>query len=252
MEENDFKISLRHADNLYAAGKWEAAVSAASAALEAAKATGNEENSADVLNRRGWSERYVGFKTDSLDIRREMYENARRDWQEVLNISKNLKTRISAIKGLILLPDENIQQLCEKGLLEIKRNEQELENLKAEMINSQAIEIRKTDPVQASNMFVRAHEKVQPQTVIAGHLMQNAGTCWLMLLKEEKGLYQRYLFAQRAISCFEQALMEYPADQTEHRKSTQTKLDNIKKDLVRYTKEFKEEQEREKQEQTKK
>lgn len=244
MEDNDFKISLRHADNLYAAGKWEAAVSAASAALEAAKATGNEENSADVLNRRGWSERYVGFKSKNPDEKNAMYEAARKDWRVVLEKSKNLKTRISAIKGLILLPDEDVNQLCDMGMLEIKNDQQEKENLKAELINSKAIELRKTDPAQASNMFFGAHKKVQPRTVIAGHLMQNAGTCWLMLLKEEKDFYKRKLFAQRAISCFEQALMEYSADQIEHRKSTQNKLDNTRKDLVQYQKELDEDQEK--------
>ncbi len=231
MEENDFKIGMRHADNLYTAGKWEAAMNAASAALEAANKTSNEENSADALNRRGWSARYVGFKSDNPEVKKEMYENARRDWKEVLNISKNLKTRISAIKGLILLPNAKIEILYAMGMEEIKRNQQDLENLEAELMNSKAIEIRKTDQVRAFNMFEDAYKIVRRGTVIAGHLKQNAGTCWLMLLKEEKDLYRRELFAHRAIKNLKEALNEYPSDQTEHRKSTEKKLANAEEEL---------------------
>lgn len=252
MVENSFKVSMSHADSLYKAGKWEAAADAASAALEAANATGNEEYSAEALNRRAWSRRYIGLKSNDPDVIKQMYEKAQRDWREVLDISKNLEMRISAIKGLILLPAESVEEWCEIGLEQINRKRQELTNLEVDLINSKAIEIRKTDQVRAFNMFEEAYKIVQHGTVIAGHLKQNAGTCWLMLLKGEEELYQRILFVNRAIRNLEKALAEYPADQVEHRKSTQNKLDNIRKDLVQYQKEFDEEQEREKQKQTNK
>lgn len=234
-KQNDFKNSMREADDLYAAGEYEAARNAASRALEVAleiaKETGNDENSADALSRRAWSERYVGFKSDNPKVQKEMYESARIDWLEVLFLSKNLKTRISAIKGLILLPNANIESLYEMGTEEIKRNQQELENLEAELMNSKAIEIRKTDQVRAFNMFEDAFKIVRRGTVIAGHLKQNAGTCWLMILKNEKDPYMKELFANRAIKNLKEALAEYPADQAEHRKSTEKKLANAEEEL---------------------
>lgn len=41
----------------------------------------------------------------------------------------------------------------------------------------------------------------------------------------------RELFANRAIKNLKEALAEYPADQTEHRKSTEKKLTNAEKEL---------------------
>lgn len=249
-EEKYFERLMKEADELYANGEWLKAIKPASMAKEVAKTIGNNEYIAEALNRRGWSTRYVGFKSKIPNEINELYKDAYRDWQGVLSKSTNLKTRISAIKGLILLPGENVNQLCDQGMLEIKNDQQEKENLKAELINSKAIELRKTDPLVAFNMFTQAYETVQHRTVIAGHLLQNAGTCWLMLLKDEKDLYNRKHFAQRAILCLEKALEEYPNDQTEHRKSTQNKLDNTRKDLEKFAKEYEEEKDKtEKEEQ---
>lgn len=234
-KQKDFKNSMKEADDLYAAGKYEAARNAANKALEVAleiaKETGNDEYSADALNRRAWSERYAGFKSDNSKVQEEMHESARVDWQEVLFLSKNLKTRISAIKGLILLPDAKIENLYKMGREEIRRSQQELENLKAELINSQALEIRKTNPLQAFHKFQEAYKIVEHGITIAGHMEQNMGVCWLMLVKDEKHSGTRKAYFERAIKHFEQALAEYPKDQIEHRKSTEKKLANAEKEI---------------------
>ncbi len=246
-KEEYFKKMLKGADELYENGEWRRSVDIANVAVDTAREIGNEEYSANALNRRGWGERYVGFKSDNPEERKVMYEAARKDWKVTLEKSKNLRTRISAIKGLILLPGKDVKKLCNIGIQEIQNSHldaQEKENIKAELENSREIETRKTDPQKAEKGFLKSYETVQHGTVIAGHLLQNAGTCCLMLLKDAKDAYDKYYLARRAILLLEKALEEYPADQIEHRKSTQNKINNTKKDLAQYEKEYKEEKDK--------
>ncbi len=247
MTEKTYREALREAEELYKKAEYEKAIEQADISLELAIELKNEEYQATALNKRAWPERYIGFKTKDEDLRAKMYNLAKKDWQAVLEKSNDTKIRISAIKGLILLPGENVKELCNVGIQEIHNSHletQEAENMKAELKNSREIETRKTDPKKAEEGFLKAYETVQHGTVIAGHLLQNAGTCCLMLLKDAKDSYDKYNLAQRAILLLEKALEEYPADQIEHRKSTQNKINNTKKDLEQYEKEYKEEKEK--------
>ena len=221
----EFEKDLQVADDLYDDGRHSGAVKVCSSALKFAK---NDEQIAIALDRRGWSARYVGFKDRDGKNREAAYKMAREDWQRVLKISSDIDLRISAIKGLILLPEEDGEELYRTGITAVN---QYADNLKAELGNSYGLMVREEDPEKAIHIFLNTYGTVEKETVIAGHLMQNVGTCYLILKGLEKNVFQRNLYAIEAINYLEIAIKEYPKDQIKHRGSTQGKIDRIKKEI---------------------
>lgn len=227
----NFEELMKKRDEKYGNGKWKESIPFATGAMSAAR---DEEEVALAQNGRAWGERYVGYKTDDPKERQRMYELARLDWRAVLEKSKNIDIRISAIKGLILLPEENVPELCDLGVREIKTQISEYqrrEDMKAELLNSKGIDIRKTDPVAAEGIFLDAYETVEHGIVIAGHLINNAGVCHLMLKNQAEDKGDKRKHAEKAIEYLRKALIEYPEDQIEHRRAAQRKIDNTLKEI---------------------
>lgn len=226
----EFEELMKKRDKEYSDGRWKESIPFATAAMGVAI-----QATALAQNERAWGRRYVGYKTDDLSEREEMYELARQDWRAVLEKSKNIDTRISAIKGLILLPRENIVELCDIGTGEIKTQvseEQRRENMKAELLNSKGIDVRKTDPISAERIFLNAYKTVEHGIVIAGHLINNVGVCHLILKNKPKiNKGEKREHAEKAIKYLRMALKEYPEDQIEHRRAAQKKIDNTLKEI---------------------
>lgn len=225
MEETGFKENFQMANDLYRDGKYSEAIHACFLALNYVE---GDEEKAVVLNRRGWAARYDGFKSEEEKHKEEVYEMAGNDWRAVLELSSNIDLKISAIKGLMLLPGEDTKRLCQIGMTNVDNH---AKNLKAEIRNSFGLSIKEKDPRGAISIFRGVYSTVEKGTTIAGHLMQNIGTCWLILKNREKALTWKISHATKAIECFEIAMKEYPKDQVEHRRSTQGKIDRTKEEI---------------------
>lgn len=225
MTGNEFEKDLQAANIFYKDGKYFEAIQACFFALTNAK---NNEEKAVVLNRRGWAVRYEGFKSEEEKHKEEAHEMARNDWRAVLELSSNIDLKISAIKGLMLLPGENTRRLCQVGMANVDNH---AKNLKAEIKNSFGLSIREKDPRGALSVFRNVYGTVEKGTAIAGHLMQNMGTCWLILKSQQEALVWRRSYAVNAVECLEIAMKEYPKDQVEHRRSTQEKINNTEKEI---------------------
>ncbi|MCK4454038.1 hypothetical protein KAU51_01660 [Candidatus Parcubacteria bacterium] len=220
----EFEELMEKRDKEYSDGNWKESIPFATAAISVAI-----QATALAQNGRAWGRRYVGYKTDDPQERETMYRLARQDWRAVLKTSTNIDTRISAIKGLMLLPEENIPELCELGIREIKLRipeYQRRENIKAELLNSKGIDVRKTNPEDAERIFLNAYETVERGIVIAGHLINNAGVCHLILKNQAEDKGEKREHAEQAIKYLKMALKEYPEDQIEHRRAAQKKIDN--------------------------
>lgn len=230
MTENEFEKDLQAANTFYKGGKYSEAIQACFFALTYAK---SDEEKAVVLNRRGWAARYDGFKSEEEKYKEEAYKMAREDWRKVLELSSDINLKISAIKGLMLLPGGNAKGLCRMGMTIIDKH---AENLKIEIRNSFGLSIMEKDPRGALSVFRSAYYgTAEKGTTIAGHLMQNMGTCWLILKNQQKALVWRRSYAVNAVECLEIAMKEYPEDQIEHRGSTQEKINRTEKEIEEMT-----------------
>ena len=226
MTGNESGKDLQVADTFYKDGKYSEAVQACFFALTHAK---SDEGKAVVLNRRGWAARYDGFKSGEKEHREEAYEMARTDWRKVLELSSDINIKVSAIKGLMLLPGENVEALCRMGEVAISNY---ANNLTAEIINSYGLVVRGTDIDKAISIFTKGYEEAERGTTISGHLAQNIGTCRLMQKDQEKSLKSKKECAISAIISLRVALEEYPENQIEHRRSVQGKIDNTQAEIA--------------------
>jgi len=222
---SEFEEDLQVANSLYEDGKYSRAVKACSLALKYAQ---DNEQIAVTLKRRGWAARYDGFKSKDEAYRKAAYKMARKDWRKVLEMSSDIDLKISAIKGLMLLPEEDSEELYQIGIVAI---DEHAKNLKAELGNSYGLMIREEDPRRATFIFLNAYETVEKGTTIAGHLMQNAGTCYLMLKGQEEIVFQKRHYSIEAIKYLEIAMEEYPENQIEHRRSAQGKIDRTREEM---------------------
>ena len=225
MADNEFERNLQAANIFYKDGEYSEAVQACFFALVYAKS--NEEK-AVVLNRRGWAARYDGFKSEEEKHREGAYEMARKDWRKVLELSSDIDLKISAIKGLMLLPGEDVKALCQMGKVTVSNY---ANNLTAEIMNSYGLVIRETDVDEAMSIFEKGYEKAEKGTTISGHLAQNVGTCRLIQKDREKSLKLKREYALGAMISLRVALKEYPENQIEHRRSVQGKIDNTQKEI---------------------
>lgn len=226
--EEEWKESYEKAEELYAAGKYPEAFNSAGKAIESVS-----KEFVLALRNAAWSARYIGFKDESK--RSEMYEIARKYARLMLAISTDVQARNSAIKLLMLLPGENNLELCHLGIDELEKaqffDESIKEDLLGELKNSLGIEVRKTDPKAALVIFEEAYRRVRSGTKIAGHLMQNAAICWLMLKNKTAYKSLKLQYANRAIPLLEKALKEYPLKEAEHRRSAQNKIDKTNEEI---------------------
>ena len=184
-----------------------------------------------ALRKKGWTNRQIGYKNP--EARDKAYKVALNCAQEILKMSEDVEERNSAIKLLILLPEIDIEPLCNMGIRELDGSNldyQERDNLKAELSNSLGLEIRKTDPARAFVIFTESFKTVEKGTIIAGHLMHNAGTC-LLILKNEATHIEKYSHARSAIRYLERALENYPKDQKGHRDAVEKKITNTQKEI---------------------
>ena len=225
MADNEFEGDLQAANIFYKDGKYLEAVQACFFALTHAK---SDEEKAVVLNQRGWAARYDGFKSEEEKHREEAYEMAREDWRKVLELSSDIDLKISAIKGLMLLPGEDIEALCQIGEAAILDY---ANNLTAEIVNSYGLVVRETDIDKAISIFTDGYWKAKDGTTIAGHLAQNIGSCLLIQKNQEKSLELKRKYAVSAIHKLRIALKAYPENQIEHRRSVQGKIDNTQKEI---------------------
>ena len=223
---SEFEEDLRVIETLYEDGKYSGAIQACSLALEY---TRDNEEIVVVFNKRGWAARYDGFKSENEAYRKEMYKIAREDWRKVLELSSDTNLRISAIKGLMLLPGENGKELYQTGIVTIDKY---ANNLKAEIGNSYGLMVREKDPMKATTIFWNAYKTVEKGTIIAGHLMQNLGTCLLILKNNDKDPRQKLSHAIEAVQYLKIAMKEYPENQFEHRRSTQRKIDKTETEII--------------------
>ena len=152
---------------------------------------------------------------------------ARTDWRKVLELSSDINIKVSAIKGLMLLPGEGTMSLCQVGMADIDNH---AKNLKAEIKNSFGLSIREKDPRKAVSVFRSVYRTVEKGTTIAGHLMQNMATCWLIIKDQEKDLVWKIDSANKAIEYLKIAMKEYPEGEIEHRRSTQEKINRTEKE----------------------
>ncbi|MCK5490861.1 MAG: hypothetical protein KAI67_03385 [Candidatus Pacebacteria bacterium] len=226
----EFTTALKEANKAYSDGNHKEALELATDAERIAL-----EMTIQATRKKSWSARQVGYKENDESIRVKMYCIARTGAQFILDYSRDFEMRNSAIKLLMLLPGSDIESLCKIGVREVKFaeliNEGEKESWIGELRNSLGIEVRKTDPRQAMDIFLSTHETVKSKTVIAGHLMQNAGTCLLMQMNETKYINMKHYYAHKAIQLLQKAIDEYPEDQKGHRESVKNKINNTKEEI---------------------
>lgn len=233
----EYKKAMEEAEKSYSNGNLDDSIVMASKAIEIIK-----ECEAIALRKRGWSKKHKGHKNP--EIRDALYSEAKNDAYEILEISKDVKTRNSAIKLLMLLPDGNIKILCNAGINEVENSSlsgQEKGDLKAELKNSLGLEVKKSDPEEAMRIFNDAYESVTKSTTLAGHLKHNAGTCWLEMANVENDNLNRWSYLTYALDNLEKALQEYPADQTFHRKAVEGKIEDIKRKIEEVNNQIEEE-----------
>lgn len=223
MTDNEFKDAYQKAEKLYTDGKYEKAVPVAEEAMKIAT-----DSLVKALRKQAWSAKHAGHK--NAEIRDKMYEIAFACAKKILEISGDPEARNSAIKLLILLPGAKTKELCEMGLKELDKAYfiyQKRENLKAELKNSLGLEVRKVNPAEAICIFLNAYETVSKGTTLAGHLLHNAGTSWLIMANAEKKNLKKWSYLTYALDNLEKALKEYPVDQIGHIKAVKGKLNDI-------------------------
>lgn len=216
----EYKKAMEEAEKYYQSEDFDNSIVKASEAIATIR-----ECEVIALRKRAWSNKHKGHKNP--EIREECYREAKNDAYEILEISKDVETRNSAIKLLILLPDENVKILCNAGINEAENSglsEQEKGNLKAELKNSLGLEIKKSDPEEAMRVFNDAYESVTKNTTLAGHLKHNAGTCYLEMANAENNNLDKYSYLIDALEYLQKALKEYPASQTLHRSAVERKI----------------------------
>lgn len=223
----EFERLMEHRDLDYKYGYYESSNDWATKAIGAAR---DKEEIALAVVKRGWGERFRGFKIDDPDERKKMYLAAKHDWLFVLEDEpKDIDVMISAIKGLMLLPGEDVYELYELGEREIAKrvtDSQERKNLEGELGNSQGIQVRAKYPKTAMQIFLYHYKEVTPGTVVAGHLIKNLAVCCLMLKNSELDKQEKAEYANVAIGYLRKSLKEYPLEQIEHRRDAQAKIDN--------------------------
>lgn len=224
MTEELWVNPFKEANKLYDVGAYPDAFRFANEAAEFI-----EKDYVLILRKRMWSAYHVGFKEEVK--RAEMYEIARKDARLVLATSNDLRIRNSAIKLLIILPDEDVRRLCSVGIRELSLSNlssQEKEDLKGELRNSLGLEVKKSYPDKAIHIFTDAYETVSKGTTLTGHFKHNAGTCWLEMANIEKDNMKKMAYLTHALDNLQQALKEYPANQLAHRKTVEEKIKDIK------------------------
>ena len=220
-----FQTKFSEAEEYYKNGEYYEAIQVCKFALTC---VGNNEERALVLNKRGYAERYLGFRSTSEEHRENSYKKAGTDWREVLIISSDIELQISAIKGLMLLPGEDLEALCRISKVAILNYSN---NLTAEIMNLYGLVIRGTDTNEAMFIFEKGYGKAERGTIISGHLAQNIGICRLMQKNQEKDLRSKREYAISAMISLRVALEEYPENEIEHRRSVQGKIDNTQKEI---------------------
>ena len=245
-----FEKYITEADKLYIEGQYEESVSAASGAMIFSQSN-NKEDKARAFDRRAWSYQKIGYKTSDKNLRANMYRMAREDWFEAFKLTQNFERRFSSIKGRMLVLLENVTLvkveieeetltlnkelagLYQFGEREIEKHAsgQNAQNLKAELLNSLGIEVRKSDPETASKIFTCGYMIVEFYTTIAGHLQHNKGTCYLMLKNQTKDKAEKLKYAEIAILYLKWALEEYPEDQVAHRNAAENKIKNTEEEI---------------------
>lgn len=225
MTAREFETRMLKAEVYYKDGKYYDAIQMCNFAFVYTK---SDEERALVLNRRGYAERFYGFKSKVNEHKQESYEMARKDWRKVLELSSNIDLRISVIRGLMLLPGEDIEALCQTGKVAISNY---ADNLEAELINSYGLVVRETDQERAISIFTDGYDKAERGTIISGHLAQNVGTCRLIQKNQEESLKSKKEYAISAIISLKVALEEYPEDQKEHRRAVENKIANTRAEI---------------------
>jgi len=224
------------ARRLYEDGKYLSAYLAASDAVSQAMKAYEL-----TLRKRMWGARFAGLKDEK--IRDEMYKIARQDALQIISMSEDVEIRNSAIKLLILLPGEDIKKWCVMGIDELQSaelvgiaTEEDKGDLIAELKNSLGSAIKKENPEKALKIFLDAYDLLSKKgTTLAGHLMQNAGTCQLMLADVEKDESRRLAHPEKAREYLGKALENYPRDQTAHRETTSRKLNDAIEKIKKIT-----------------
>lgn len=223
--EEDWKRPFERAEALYGEGKYLEALKPAEEAVGIIA-----ELHALALRKAAWSARQIGLKNDSK--REEMYKVAREYARLILEISHNVEMRNSAIKLLVILPDEDVKRLCSMGVSELRRapnlDDRVREDMIGELENSRGLAIQGGYPLDAERIFLGAYATVSKKTTLAGHLLNNTGGCWIKMAESEKDDPQRLFYLERAVGYFEKALEEYPEDQVGHRNALKKKMQDIK------------------------
>lgn len=127
-----YRKAIEEAEKYYLSENFDNAIVKASEAIAIIR-----ECEAIALRKRAWSNKHKGHKNP--EIREECYGKSKNDAYKILEISKDVETRNSAIKLLMFLPDENIKILCKAGINEVENSsssEQKKGDLKAELKNS--------------------------------------------------------------------------------------------------------------------
>ena len=228
----EFEELMEIRDKYYKKGYYGQSIYWATRAIELAR---NKEEMALALNARAWGERYVGYKADDPMVKDKMYALAKGDWTAVLEtMPEDIDVVISAIKGFMLLPGNDVEELYKLGAREIEKrivDDQTKDNLKADLINSMGIIAREKDPEVAERIFLQGYEIVESGITTAGHLINNAGVCHLILKNQAEEKNEKYLHAKVALEFLTEALDHYPLDQIEHRRAAQKKIDNTLKEI---------------------
>lgn len=206
-----------------------------------------------------WAARYDILKNENLspDERKiKYYEEVVPDCELFLDLTVNqkqhIKERVSVIKLLLLIPGQNIKELCCLGIKELESSdlkEVEKNNYKAELFNSLGISYKRNNTPKAIRILKLGLKLAVPGTVISGHLLQNLGDCYQNYFRLEKGadkaedcikesserdkreaLEDMVGAYEKAIECWNKALELYPKKHEEHRRSVQERIENIEKE----------------------
>lgn len=190
-----------------------------------------------------WASRYEILKDEGLDAaakKTRYYEEVVPDAELFLqitlqNMAALVKERVSVIKLLLLIPDQNIEELCAQGLGELEESMAEgvaRDNLKAEILNSLGIFYKRTATPQAIKKFKEALKLATQGTVIYGHLLQNLGDCYQNYFRDsDKSASDRVKAFHQALECWQLALENYPKDQRVHRESVEKRIKNINEEM---------------------
>ncbi|MDD3190536.1 MAG: tetratricopeptide repeat protein [Candidatus Pacebacteria bacterium] len=206
-----------------------------------------------------WAARYDIFKNENLlsDEKIAKYEgevvpDCRLFLELTANQKRYVEERVSVIKLLLLIPGQNIKELCCLGIKDLKASdlaEVNKRNLEAEFLNSLAIPYKRTNTPKAVRILRRGLDLAVPGTVISGHLLQNLGDCFKNYFKLERGLDKEETCLKdgnekdkgeayidmigaydKAIKCWNKALELYPKQNKEHRRSVQERIKSIEEE----------------------